>query len=178
MRRRREALYQRWCARVFDPIQRQVAGHLAAHDRALHSFRLSLFAHYLSSPTASLAFPSTCTLPSLPAQPPPTYPAFRYLPPSPLPPHHSRPIFPATMWDKLVATPYGRYNSPQHPLTAADCAAIEEGVRAETRKLGWDAYEAPVGSSEAYRQYFRHGGVRIVKEGRRKGAAYNPVTNV
>ena len=162
---------------MFDPIQRQVASHLAAHDEELLRFRLALFSHYLSSPAASLAFPSTCSLPSQPVTPPslPCLP-LQYVP-TRYPPHpRSRTMFTPVLWDKLVATPYGRYNTEQSTLSEADRGRIEEGLREAVRKMGWEEYAVVSDSKEAYRQHFGEKGVRIVGGGKTRGAGYNIVT--
>ena len=87
-------------------------------------------------------------------------------------------MFPAPMWDKLVATPYGRYNSPGHELTPADCQVIEEGVRGQVKRLGWDEYEGPVGGPAAYKQHFGRTGVKIVGGGKRRGVEWNILNNL
>ena len=179
-RKHREAVYQRWCADVFDPIQRQVAGHVDSSDHGLHAFRLQLFAHYLASPNTSLAFPTTCALPSHACTPPsPPSPAFRYSPPHPLPPIPSpRTMFTPTMWDKLVATPHGRYNITPSSLTAADLGRIEEGVRGRVGRMGWDEYAVGREEWDAYKQWFGSRGVKITDKGRtRGGRGYNIVSN-
>ena len=178
---------------VFEPIQQQFAAHIAGHDCELAAYRRALFAHYLSSPTSSLAFPSTTNAPSLLLPPPsPPCPEFRYSTaaitaadptlstliqqqqdapssapaPSPLQ-HRERVIFDAGMWDKLEATPYGRYNSL--PSTPLPYESIEAAVRERMRRLGWEQYSFDTESGAAYDQHFgSHSGKRIIA-GRRGG---------
>ena len=198
-----EAFYQRWCSEVFDPIQRQVAAHIAKHDKQLSAFRRALFAHYLASPTASLAFPLTCTTSNAPP-PQPSAPQldFHYhtrainqhdptlhtlaqqqreaaLPaaPSRQPLSHAeRVVFDACMWDKLAATPYGRYVGSEAALSEVERGRVEAGVRQRMAELGWDEYNVVQDSGAAYAQWFGdRSGVRIVAKN--KNRTFNIVSN-
>ena len=199
----RESFYQRWCSEVFDPIQRQVAAHIAQHDKQLSTFRRALFAYYLASPTSSLAFPLTCTT-SDAAPPQPTAPhlTFHYnthsinshdptlhtltqqqleaaLPAQPT--HHplshsERTVFDACMWDKLAATPYGRYVGSEAVLSDEERGRVEVGVRQRMAELGWDEYNVGKDSGPAYVQWFgERSGVRIVEKN--KNRSFNIVSN-
>ena len=199
----REAFYQRWCVEVFDPIQRQVAAHIAQNDKQLSAFRLAQFSYYLASPTSSLAFPLTCTT-SAAAPPKPTAPhlAFRYnthsinqhdptlhtlsrqqadaaLPGRPAHgplAHGERVSLDARMWDKLAATPYGRYVGGEAALSDEQRRAVEAGVRRRMAELGWDEYGVVNDSSAAYVQWFgERSGVRIVEKN--KNRPFNIVNN-
>ena len=82
------------------------------------------------------------------------------------------------MWDKLVATPYGRYNTSPSTLTPLDLRQIEEGVRGRVGRMGWDEYAVGREPWDAYQQWFGERGVKITGKGRRaRGRGYNIVTN-
>ena len=201
--REREAFYQRWCSEVFDPIQQQVAAHIAKHDKQLSAFRRALFAHYLASPTSSLAFPLTCTTSAAPP-PRPAAPQldFHYnthvidqhdptlhtlaqqqreaaLPGRPVQQplsHSQRVVFDACMWDKLAATPYGRYVGSEAALSEEERGRVEVGVRQRMAELGWDEYNVVNDSGKAYVQWFgERSGVRIVEKN--KNRPFNIVSN-
>ena len=198
-----EALYQRWCSEVFDPIQHQVAAHIARHDKQLAAYRRALFAHYLASPTSSLAFPLTCTTSAAPP-PQPIAPQLRFryntrtvnshdptlhtltqqqreaaLPA--LPTHHplshtERVVFDACMWDKLAATPYGRYVGSDAALSEEESRRVEAGVRQRMAELGWDEYNVANDSGAAYVQWFgQRSGVLIVEKN--KNRSFNIISN-
>jgi len=200
----REAFYQRWCSEVFDPIQRQVAAHIAKHDKQLSAFRRALFAYYLASPTSSLAFPLTCTTSAAPPPQPsaPHLTHYHYnthaidradptlhtltrqqqeaaLPSRPTQPplsHTERVVFDACMWDKLAATPYGRYVGSEAELGEVERGRVEAGVRQRMAELGWDEYNVLNDSKAAYMQWFGDkSGVRIVEKN--KNRPFNIVSN-
>jgi hypothetical protein len=88
-------------------------------------------------------------------------------------------ILDARMWDKLEATPYGRYNGvegEEYGMGEEERRAVEEGVRERMRQLGWDEYGVINDAKSAYEQHFgTKSGVLVTGKG--KCRAFNIISN-
>lgn len=91
--------------------------------------------------------------------------------------HQSKSMFTAQMWDKLVATPFGRYNvdPDKSSLSLEHLTAIEQGVRRRMSAMGFDAYDFPTDHAVSYEQHFGSKGKRIVRP--IQSTAYNVISN-